>query len=189
MLKYIIGKITMHEEETIVVENQNIGYEVYVANINEFTIDSTVKVYLHNHIREDANLLFGFANLDQLKLFEKLITVKGIGPKIALNVLKGDVSSVINAIVNKDEKFLTSFNGIGPKAAKQMILDLSNKINATVATSSTNVVSNLEQYNLAIETLTSLGITKAQIKAFESEIKGFETEAEMVKYVLANRGM
>lgn len=190
MLKYIIGKITMQEEDTIVVENQNLGYEIFVANTLEFELNSTQKVFLHNHIREDSNILFGFHNLKQLKLFEKLITVKGIGPKIALNILKGDASSVAKAILNSDVKFLTSFNGVGPKAAKQMILDLANKIqefDTSSSTISTNQ-NNLQQLELAKETLNAIGISKTEIKSFESHLKTLETEADMVKYVLANRG-
>lgn len=186
MFKYFIGKITLIESDYIVLECNNIGYMIFVSDISCFELNQMIKIYVYNQIREDSNLLFGFKTLDELNFYEKLITVKGIGPKIALNVMKGDLNNVILAITSSDVKFLTSFNGIGPKAAKQIILDLNNKLEITINSEvKTQIVS---EYNNAIEALLTIGVTKQEIKKHDEIIKTFETEAQIVKYVLSNKG-
>lgn len=186
MFKYFIGKVTLIENDYIVLECNNIGYVIYVSDVSCFELNQSQKIYVYNQIREDANLLFGFKTVEELNFYEKLITVKGIGPKIALNVMKGDLNNVILAITNSDVKFLTSFSGIGPKAAKQIILDLNNKLEMQINSEvKTKIVS---EYNNALEALLTIGVTKQEIKKHDQIIKTLETEAEIVKYVLANKG-
>lgn len=188
MFKYIVGTVTMIERDVIVVEVNNIGYEIFVSKFEQFKLGKEHKVFVYNHIREDANVLFGFSTIAELNFYTKLITVKGIGPKTGLNLMCEDLNAVIYAIKNADEKYLTKFNGIGPKAAKQIILDLASKMPDNVKGSEKNSANNLEEYNKAIETLLSIGIPKGQIKQFEAKIKQMSNESDIVKYVLANRG-
>lgn len=130
MYDYIKGKVTRVTPEYIVLENQGIGWQLFTPNPFAFRLSELEQtVYVHLHVREDAELLFGFTSLEQRELFRKLILVSGIGPKGALAILaSGSPSHVIQAIEMEDESFLVKFPGVGKKTARQMILDLKGKL-------------------------------------------------------------
>lgn len=130
MYDYIIGRITRITPEYIVLEQQGIGWQVYSPNPFAFRLKEELQqIYVHMHVREDAQMLFGFRSLDERELFRKLILVSGIGPKGALAILaSGNPSQVIQAIELEDEAFLVKFPGVGKKTARQMILDLKGKL-------------------------------------------------------------
>ncbi|NLY78706.1 MAG: Holliday junction branch migration protein RuvA [Lysinibacillus sp.] len=130
MYDYIIGQVTRITPEYIVLEQGGIGYLIITPNPYAFRInDEQQKVYIHMHVREDAQQLYGFKTLEQRELFQKLIQVSGNGPKSALPILaSGNPSQVITAIEMEDEAFLVKFPGVGKKTARQMILDLKGKL-------------------------------------------------------------
>ena len=129
MYNYIIGKIVKQESNYIVVDNNNIGYTVYVANPFSFELDKEAKVYLYNQIREDEYSLYGFKSEEERELFLKLINVKGLGPKMALPMLAtGSIAGIIDAIDRENILYLTKFPKIGEKLARQIILDLKGKL-------------------------------------------------------------
>ena len=84
MYSYIIGKITLIFKDHIVLENQGIGYMIYVANPYSFKKDEALTLYVYQQVKEDGQLLFGFRTLEEKDIFLKLILVKGIGPKTVL---------------------------------------------------------------------------------------------------------
>ena len=127
MYSYIVGKIVEINVDHIVVENNGIGYLIYVSNPYEFTKEE-VKIYLYQHVKEDGIFLYGFKTSEEKEMFLKLILVKGIGCKTAMGILAtGDVNSIINAIETSNVSYLKKIPGIGPKAAQQIILDLQGK--------------------------------------------------------------
>ena len=130
MYDYLIGKVTRISPEYIVLEQQGIGWQLNTPNPFAFRVKSEAQqVYVHLIVREDAQALYGFINLEQRELFRKLILVSGIGPKGALAILaSGNPSHVIQAIEMEDEAFLVKFPGVGKKTARQMILDLKGKL-------------------------------------------------------------
>jgi len=129
MYSYIKGIVVKLNKDHIILDNHGIGYMVYVANPYAFKNGEEVVVYLYQHIREDANNLFGFKSEDARDLFLKLIHVKGIGPKTALGVLAtAEVDKIINAIEEGNISYLKKVPGIGAKAAQQIILDLQGKL-------------------------------------------------------------
>ncbi|MFP3916431.1 Holliday junction branch migration protein RuvA [Lysinibacillus telephonicus] len=132
MYDYIIGQITRITPEYIVLEQQGIGWQIYSPNPFAFRLKEELQqIFVHMHVREDAQMLFGFRSLDERELFRKLILVSGIGPKGALAILaSGNPSQVIQAIELEDEAFLVKFPGVGKKTARQMILDLKGKLGA-----------------------------------------------------------
>lgn len=132
MYDYIIGNVTRVTPEYIVLEQQGIGWQLFTPNPFVFRIkDETQKIFVHLQVREDAQALYGFTNLDQRELFRKLILVSGIGPKGALAILaSGNPTQVIQAIEREDEAFLVKFPGVGKKTARQMILDLKGKLSS-----------------------------------------------------------
>lgn len=128
MYDYIKGTVTRVTPEYLVVEQQGIGWQIFAPNPYSFGSEE-LQVFLHHHVREDAQLLFGFPTLEQRELFRKLISVSGIGPKGALAILaSGQPQHVIEAIEREDESYLVKFPGVGKKTARQMILDLKGKL-------------------------------------------------------------
>jgi Holliday junction DNA helicase RuvA len=131
MIAYVKGVLTFIQEQHIVVDVGGIGYELICPNPYAFqnALDQEILIHTYMHVREDAQLLYGFRNEDEKHLFMKLISVSGIGPKGALAILSGvDVEGFITAVEQEDEKFLTSFPGVGKKTARQIILDLKGKL-------------------------------------------------------------
>ena len=159
MYNYIIGKIVAQESNYIVVEANNIGYTVYVANPFSFELDREVKVYLYNQIREDEYSLYGFKTEDERNLFLKLINVKGLGPKMAMPMLAtGSIAGIIDAIDRENILYLTKFPKIGEKLARQIILDLKGKL------ASKNDINLSGDFDELVSVLESLGYKNAEIK-------------------------
>ena len=130
MFNYIKGKITIIQGDYIVIENNSIGFQIKTANPFNFNLNEDITLYTYLHVREDIFDLYGFKTIDEKNLFLQLISVKGLGPKGALEILaSGKISEVINAINQGDNKFLQRFPGIGVKASQQIILDLHGKLN------------------------------------------------------------
>lgn len=113
MYEYIIGKVTFVSPYYIVVETNGIGYQISVDNPYRYSgkMDTDIKLYLHQVVREDAQLLFGFGSLEEKQLFLKLISVSGIGPKSGLAIMASvaDHGGLINAIEGEDVTYLTKF--------------------------------------------------------------------------------
>ena len=136
MFDYIKGIITDIKGNSIVVENNGIGYLVYVANPYSFELNKESKVYIYQQITEDSNNLYGFKSLDEKDLFLKLISVKGLGCKMALPILAvGSIDGIKDAIERENILYIKKFPKIGDKLAKQIILDLKGKL-GVVATGS-----------------------------------------------------
>lgn len=159
MYSYIKGLIIEINSDHIVVENNGIGYLIYVSNPYEFTKGNDVKIYLYQLVKEDALLLYGFKSKEIKDMFLKLILVKGIGCKTAMGILAtGDVTSIISAIETGNVAYLKKIPGIGPKAAQQIILDLQGKFKNVETT-----IINNNDLDEAAEVLLALGYKKAEI--------------------------
>ena len=129
MFEYINGIVTIIESGYIVVDNNGIGYKIYVGSPYSFNIDEKYKVYLYQNIREDENTLFGFKTKEERDMFLKLINVKGLGPKMALPMLAtGSIDGIVDAIERENILYLKKFPKIGDKVARQIILDLKGKL-------------------------------------------------------------
>ena len=129
MYDYIIGKITYIKNNAVVVDNNGIGYLVYVSNPYSFEINNEYKVFIYQHITEDENTLYGFKTIGEKDLFLKLISVKGLGCKMALPILAvGQIDGIMDAIERENILYLKKFPKIGDKLARQMILDLKGKL-------------------------------------------------------------
>ncbi len=137
MYSYIIGVVTHKEEGKIALENNGIGYEINVSNqtLNSFVFENEpVKIFTYLVVREDEMSLYGFSTLEEKDLFLKLITVSGVGPKMAISILSDiSISGLMSAIVGEDVKTLCKIKGLGKKTAERMILELKDKINPLTA--------------------------------------------------------
>ena len=177
MYSYIIGTITDQYSNYIVLENNKIGYLINVANPFSFELNKEYKIYLYQQIREDENSLYGFINIEEKELFLKLISVKGIGPKMALPMLAtGNPNGIIDAIERENILYLKKFPKIGEKVARQIILDLKGKL-ASVEVTNTN---NLDELS---EVLKGLGYKEKEIKAILPKITQEKIE-EQIKEAL-----
>jgi Holliday junction DNA helicase RuvA len=131
MIAYLSGTIINKSLNYVILETNNIGYQVFGGDnfLADLRIGASAEIYIHHHIREEANDLYGFKSLGDLELFEMLLTVSGVGPKSALGVLNiatGD--DVKEAIFRGDASLLTKVAGIGNKSAERIILELKNKV-------------------------------------------------------------
>ena len=129
MYDYIKGTITNIKHNSIVVDNNGIGYLIYVSNPYSFELGKDYKVYVYQQIKEDEHALFGFKTLEEKEFFLKLISVSGVGCKMALPILAvGSIEGIMDAIERENVLYLKKFPKIGDKLAKQIILDLKGKL-------------------------------------------------------------
>ena len=140
MYAYIKGFVKEIESNYIVLDNNGIGYLIYTPNPYSFNIDEEYTVYIYQNVKEDELTLYGFKLKEEKDLFLKLIEVKGLGCKMALPIIAtGSINGIIDAIERENILYLKKFPKIGDKVAKQIILDLKGKLNATgVVTTSNN---------------------------------------------------
>lgn len=188
MYDYIKGKLSKITAKFIVVETAGLGYMIYVANPYSFSgyVNQEVTIYLHQVIRDDAHLLFGFHTENEKEIFLNLISVSGIGPTTALAIIAvDDNEGLVSAIDNSDIKYLTKFPKIGKKTAQQMILDLSGKfVEASGESATSRKVSSEQNSNLeeAMEALLALGYKATELKKVKAFFEGTnETVDQYIK--------
>lgn len=129
MFNYIKGIVEVITKDYVVLENQNIGYQVQVSHPEDYIKGVETKVFIYTHVREDDISLFGFLLKEEKDLFLRLIDVTGIGPKTAINILSASTySKIVTAIETSNTAFLKKLPGIGPKTSQQIILDLKGKL-------------------------------------------------------------
>ncbi len=158
MFSYIKGQVTSMEKNYITLENNGIGYQIFVANPFLYHENEEKTIYLYTHIREDEFSLYGFNSLEEKELFLRLINVKGLGPKMALPMFAlGSVAGIIDAIDRENILYLTKFPKIGEKIARQIILDLKGKL-------SSDNLTNTSDFEEVIEVLEGLGYKMSDIK-------------------------
>lgn len=184
MYDYIKGLLTKITAKYIVVETGGLGYMIHVANPYSFSsqVNQEVKIYLHQVIREDAQLLYGFAAEAEKSVFLSLISVSGIGPTTALAILAvDDNAGLVKAIDESNVTYLTKFPKVGKKTAQQMVLDLSGKFvdleqqSQASATSSSQGNQALEE---AMQAMEALGYKAKELKKIRSFFEGTEDSAE-----------
>lgn len=163
MISYIIGKVTEKEENMIVIESNGIGYEIQVSSYTSNSIEfdnEYAKILTYMQVKEDGICLYGFISKEEKNMFLKLISVSGIGPKMAIGILSGvTIPELINAILSQDVKMLCTIKGLGKKTAERLLVELKDQTMPNV-----NVVSNDNLNYNAIDQVTdaliSLGVGK-----------------------------
>jgi Holliday junction DNA helicase RuvA len=132
MIAHLRGKLLAKHPNQAIVETGGVGYDVTIS-VPTFTDlpgnGGDVALHIHTHVREDVIALYGFLRSSEKRLFEKLITVSGIGPKLAITILSGMAADeMVNAIRGNDIARLTRIPGIGKKTAERMVLELRDKL-------------------------------------------------------------
>lgn len=178
MYSYIKGIIVEVMPNYIVIDNNNIGYRIFVPNPYYYKENEEYKIYIYEHIREDEHSLYGFKDIEERDLFLKLIDVKGLGPKMALPILaSGSISGIVDAINRENILYLKKFPKIGDKVAKQIILDLKGKVSC-----SEEDIANDDNEDVILA-LVSLGYNKADINKVLPKIQSDSVE-NMIKEAL-----
>ena len=132
MIAHLRGRLLSKTPNQAIVECAGIGYDVTIS-VTTFSAlpneGADVALHIHTHVREDQFALFGFSETQEKRLFEKLLTISGIGPKLAITVLSGiDASRLVTAIRSGDQATLTRIPGIGKKTAERVVLELKDKL-------------------------------------------------------------
>ena len=189
MYSYIIGVITEVHENYIVLENNKIGYKIFITDFFRDNVSAfdEYKVYTEFVEREDASILYGFSSQKERNLFNLLTDVTSIGPKYAMNILSTmTVDECKTAIITDDIKLLTQAPGVGKKTASRIILELKEKIEKDFVPSEKPVKKEVKKSSdseFAREALLQLGYFKNDVDAFieNTDISGLSIEDIMKK--------
>lgn len=185
MISFLKGIIEEKQENTIFVDVNGVGYEVGVSSNSMacLPMGEPVKIYTYLAVREDGVSLYGFANKDELDVFNKLISVSGIGPKVAIGILSGmKLSDLCIAIAKQDVKMLSTIKGLGKKTAERLAVELKDKIDMLGDTQETSLVMdyNEDAVQMATDTLISLGINKNDAYALARSYASKDATAEEI---------
>ncbi len=196
MIYSLTGKVTRVDENLIEVNVNGVGYEVCASidSIMELASKESAKVYTYMHVREDAVSLFGFASLEEKRMFMNLISISGIGPKMAVQILSGMSARMLaSAVVNKNVGMLTKIKGLGKKTAERIVLELKEKVEENIKTQSptdgfvelvpeTGLTSDMVD---AIAVLVELGIKKDEAtKLVKSKAEATDKTEDIIKKCL-----
>lgn len=155
MIAYLKGNVILIQNNHIILEVSGVGYKVGINDKIAVKAGDPLELFVYNHIREDCNDLYGFLLYDELLLFEKLITVSGVGPKVGLLILNiSDTNSISEAIIKENIAFFQAIPGIGKKVAAKIILELKSKLTGLQTQS---IIGHMNDSNDLIEALMSLG--------------------------------
>lgn len=199
MLAYIKGTLEMKMTEYVVIDVGGLGYKIFMSEVGIEklgNIGENVKVHTYYRVREDDISIYGFNTLEELKMFELLLGVSGVGAKTALAMLAVcEPSEFALAVIAEDVKTLTGIPGIGPKSAKRIILELKdkmkkeqqveeikNQIENKEPTKLQKAIENRDKIEEATAALQVLGYNKKEIdKAFEKAEIQDKTTGELIK--------
>lgn len=185
MIAYLSGKIVLSRPGAVILETGGVGYRVNILHTKSYSEGSNATFYLFEQLREDCDELFGFEEYSELELFEKLVSVNGVGPRVGIAIMSlssGD--KIINAIINDDADFFQSMPGIGRKTAAKIILDLKDKFDGKKLNKSEVLGNDLGD---VIEALTMLGYKRNEIDSLAREIPlEIKVSEQKVKWCLQN---
>lgn len=189
MIATLEGLVTEKIGDMVVLECAGVGYGLNVTfeDFGALTTGNPAKLYIHEHIRENTHDLFGFRQIPTMLLFEQLISVKGVGPKMALAILSvSNVDNVRQAIASGDTKFISQAGGVGKRVAERVVVDLKDKVGLTASESATGFLTTpaANPNDEALQGLVALGYSvKDATKALE-EVDSKLAPAERIKEAL-----
>lgn len=188
MISHLNGRLIEKNPTNVIVECNGVGYFVIIS-LNTFSAigsGESIKIYTKFIVREDAQLLYGFASVEERQMFEHLISVSGIGPNTAMIMLSSLVpEEIAHAIQTEDVRTIQSIKGIGAKTAQRVIVDLKDKmLKMTFSGENMFVQNNTNRFD-ALTALVSLGFDKKSAeKAIEKVSTGEESVEKLIKDAL-----
>lgn len=180
MIGYLRGKVLKIGEAKLIIDCNGVGYSVAVKEMVH-SLHDEVSLWIHTYVKEDVLALYGFAEEEELYLFEKLLGISGVGPKVALQVLKAGTPRAIEAAIREaDVDFFTAVPGIGKKGAQRIIVELKGKIGKDL-----NLVDSPTRED-ALKGLINLGYLKTEaMEALKKVDRNLPAE-EQIKLALKN---
>jgi Holliday junction DNA helicase RuvA len=190
MISTLSGVVSEKLADTIVLDVNGVGYGLFVTveDLGKLAQENPAKLYIYEHVREQSFDLFGFTSRDTKALFEQLLDVNGIGPKMALNMLSiGTAQEVKQAIANGDVKFIQQANGVGKRVAERVVVELKDKVGLIgVDLESTGMLQATDTLmkDEAIEALVALGFTPSDAASALQKVDTELPTEERIKQAL-----
>lgn len=192
MIRLLQGTVHSQDSRTIILLVNGVGYHVFAPSSFTAKENEEITLSIHTHVREDAINLYGFRTKNELNFFEILLTINGIGPKMALEILSQPIDVIKTAVLQENPSTLTAIPGIGRKIADRMILELKNKLDTDPAelTKFTNHQTQSKEMEDAITALENLGYKRSHISRVFSQNQNHQdstpTAESLIKYFLQN---
>lgn len=189
MFAYIDGTIIDKKTDALIIKiASGLGFKVYATakTLSENLIGEQVELHLYHQVKEDSEALFGFSNGDELAMFELLLTVSGVGPKSALNILSAaNLDNLRQAIIMNNHTLLTKISGIGAKTAEKIVVELKSKLGSlALGTASVNNVSS-DELDALVGLGYSLGLARQALGQVDVTVVG---SAERIRAALKSLG-
>ena len=186
MIGFLKGTIQSKNANSLIIDVHDVGYQVFTPLflIQELELNNPIALFIYTHVREDELSLFGFSRKEEKQIFLSLISVSGIGPKLALNVLSfsNGAKNIIRAIENADVDFFENIKGVGKKSAQRIIVDLKSKIGGLK-----EIEFEAETDRDLLDALKGLGFDKNEIKKAVKGIKKDLPLEEKIKLALKEK--
>lgn len=193
MISYLCGTIKFIAPSWLILDVNGVGYKIQlkIKNLKPASpagglkIGEQCELFIHHHIREDASDLYGLETPEELQMFELLVSVSGVGPKMAMNILSTyNTARISQIIINSDASSLTAVSGVGKKLSMKMILDLKSKLDSGAISSFSDFDNSNEDLFDALE---SLGYKKYEVTPFLLKIpQELQSLEDKVKWILKN---
>lgn len=192
MIAFLVGKVTEQLSDMVGLDVNGVGYGLWVVQEDwtHLAVGSEVKLYVYEYIREQNHDLYGFTSLSTKKLFEQLLSVNGVGPKMALAVLSiGTIDEVRQAVAEGNVKFIQAASGVGKKVAERIVVDLKDKVGLGDNPNATTFLGkqSISRFDEALEALVALGFSAQQATEALSEIDHKLPTEERVRLALKGR--
>ena len=195
MIGFLRGRVAYTFPDYCFLDVHDVGYRVFISHQtrNQISVGTEVMLYIHTHVREDAILLYGFFSQEEYDLFQHLICISGIGPKVAQGILSAITANEFYHLIHrKDVKAITKLPGIGKKTAERIILELKDKLSASAfdasdaADDTPALVDAMgDMVSEAIEALLSLGFQQSEVQSVLKKKSDWESTEEIIRYALA----
>ena len=195
MIGFLRGRVAYTFPDYCFLDVHDVGYRVFISHQtrNQISVGTEVMLYIHTHVREDAILLYGFFSQEEYDLFQHLICISGIGPKVAQGILSAITANEFYHLIHrKDVKAITKLPGIGKKTAERIILELKDKLSASSfdvsdAADETAALGDAmgDMVSEAIEALLSLGFQQSEVQSVLKKKSDWESTEEIIRYALA----
>lgn len=192
MIATLSGVVSETADDTVILEVAGVGYEVLLTVVDHGSLraGTETKLYIHEHLREDTHDLYGFTKPDAKQLFEQLLSVKNVGPKVALAVLGlGGTDTVRVAIASGDVRLLQTAKGVGKRAAEQMVVELRDKVGLPSGQGAEDIVNrgSVDTSDEAVQALLALGYSEVDAQTALHGIDPKLSTEERIKQALKAR--
>ena len=190
MIGLLKGQVELLQRPFVIIDVNGVGYKVLLPEsvYSKLSLGENLRIFTYTYVREDTLGLFGFLEADDLKLFESLLTVSGVGPKTALSIFSfGERKDIIEAIIKGDVAFFTSVPRLGTKNAQKIIIELKNKMGSTADLDLSG--KDLQENAEVVQALKNFGFSTAEAQKAVRMVKkiGITTE-EKIRLALKNLG-